>query len=262
MVTPMNKSMLSLLFCLSASAVFANMSCSFAHEGAHGEASESRCLNPKEKGVDDSKYLAQSFVPMNSLSSRQRALLEDFFGKSLAQEDFDAFVAAHNDQAATFLALTNALAKTELDLGDGQSMKAIDMIQHISEIRGVRFISTVNLSEFTKWQQSGNKYIVHLVNHREETGNAKFEGHSQMGGGLHCGFDTQGFTHYTKPPYIHWNINDVTGNSDIHLDGFQPWYFGFIPNPEHLSYENSDVRSWLKEYEKKFGNPGFSAEKR
>jgi hypothetical protein len=216
------------------------------------------CLNPTVKEHDDSNKVAMNFVSFTKFSPKQKVLLESLLGQSVSQEVWESFIREHNDQAATFLAVTKSLQSTELEIGKSETVNALDMVETLSEIRGVRLIANVNLEYFEKWVGAGGHYAVHLINHKDETGDIPFADHSQKGGGLHCGFDIQGYTHYTKPPYIHWNVNRSTGSSDIHLDGRTPWIWGFVPNPKHLEYSNSDVRAWLSDYEKKYGNPGFT----
>jgi hypothetical protein len=227
--------------------IFSQMACAQMH-----------CLNPTVKERDDSNKVAVNFLPLAKFSPKQKALLESLVNQSVSQEVWENFIWEHNDQAATFLAVTKTLQSTDLDLGKSEAVSALDMVETLTEIRGVRLIANVNLGYFEKWVEAGGHYALHLVTHKDETGDISFANHSQKGGGLHCGFDIQGYTRYTQPPYIHWNVNRSTGSSDIHLDGRTPWIWGFVPNPTHLEYSNSDVRAWLSEYEKKYGNPGFT----
>jgi hypothetical protein len=229
---------------------------------SQGACAQSRCLNPTVNEHDRSDKKASHFIGLANFSPKQKALLESLLNQSASQEIWENFIQEHNDQAATFLAVTNTLRGTDLFIGKSETISALDMIETVSEIRGVRLIANVNLGYFGKWVEAGGEYALHLADHQQETGSVSFAGHWQKGGGLHCGFDIQGYTHYTKPPYIHWNVNQSSGSSDIHLDGRSPWFLGFIPNPTHLEYSNSDVRAWMKDYEKKYGNPGFTVENR
>jgi hypothetical protein len=215
------------------------------------------CLNPTVKTHDDSKKKAIQFIPIKDFSLEQKTLIDSLLKQNVSQEIWDNFTQEHNDQAATFLAVTNTLRRIDLFLSKTQSVTALDMVEELTDIRGVRLIANVNLDYFSRWVEAGGHYAVRLVDQSDETGSVPFADHSQKGGGLHCGFDIQGYTHYTTPPYIHWNVNQTTGSSDIHLDGRAPWILGFIPNPRHLEYDNSDVREWMGDFEKKYGSPGF-----
>jgi hypothetical protein len=216
------------------------------------------CLNPEVKSKDDSNIKAVNFAPLSALTSKQNFLLSGFLNHQLLPTGISQLIIEHNDQAATFYSLTFALMQTELYVSDSEKINALDMVEKISEIRGVRFEATLNVQAINAWMKMGGKYIVHHADGSVETGKAGFANHNQKGGGLHCGFDMQGYTHYNQTPYIHWNVKLSDGSADLHLDGIQPWVAGIIPNPSHLDYNNSDVRSWYGNFLKKYGNPGFS----
>jgi hypothetical protein len=72
---------------------------------------------------------------------------------------------------------------------------------------------------------------------------------------LHHGSDIQGYTSYYKVPRIQISYQISNHEADIDLDGYAPWIGGVIPDPFHLTWQNSDTRYWPKEYRKSFGNP-------
>jgi hypothetical protein len=147
---------------------------------SQGACAQTHCLNPTVKESDDSSKKAVNFIPFINFSPKQKALFESLANRSVSQEVWDSFTQEHNDQAASFLAVTNTLQETELFLDKSEeSITALDMVESLTEIRGVRLIANVNLSYFQKWVEAGGRYSVHIVNSKEESGNVSFANHWQ-----------------------------------------------------------------------------------
>ncbi|MBS1795776.1 MAG: RHS repeat-associated core domain-containing protein [Acidobacteria bacterium] len=206
---------------------------------------------------------ATDFVTFDKLSKKQQELLMGYFKTTDAKEaatKWTTFTEKSNAEAAAFLSVTNALSKTTLDLGGGKTINALDMVKNVSEIKFDRIEGNLDKASFDKWQGEGKGgFSIALANGKTETGNVKFGGTDGLGS-VHKGYDVQGYTSGNSNfPRIQWNFRKSDYGTDIDVDGFKPWIVPFvIPNPKHRTDANSDARQWLKDYEKKFGNPGFS----
>ncbi|MBX9768332.1 MAG: hypothetical protein K2X47_13745 [Bdellovibrionales bacterium] len=225
---------------------------------------------------DQASYKAINFVPAARLTEMQHRILttylahptpgpvpgldhDDFRG---VDANFDEWNQSYDGRAATFLAVTHALSLTIFHLSEGKDLLAINMVKDLKRTLGDRLIVTLQKDLFENWQTAGGKYTFKLANGRTETGNMKVNSGSSMGGSLHKGYDRQGFTSNSKVPRLQINYRDSDSEADIDLDGYAPMKFGFLPNPNHLTWENSDVRYWYQNYVRKFGNPGFEVSKR
>ena len=169
---------------------------------------------------------------------------------------FDEWSQNHNGRAATFLAVTHALSKATFHL-DGQNILGTELIRELKKTLGDRIIVTLHRDLFDRWQTAGGRYTFHLANGKTEEGRINITPGGNLGGSLHHGYDRQGYTSNTRVPRLQINYRDRDSEADIDLDGYSPWKFGFIPNPNHLTWENSDVRYWHRRFVKKFGHPGF-----
>jgi len=149
------------------------------------------------------------------------------------------------------------LSRTYLMLENGQELLAIDLLKKINRLRGDRIYVQLDSIKFNSWIKAGGKFRMLTENVGVESGKFNFCNCSQYGGSLHDGYDLQGFSSVTKTPRLQINYRVSDSEADIDLDGYTPFIGGIIPNPNHLTYENSDVRFWFDSYLKKFGNPGF-----
>jgi hypothetical protein len=111
---------------------------------------------------------------------------------------------------------------------------------------------------FDRWKHSGGHFTWDVA--QPEKGRFLF-GDFSIGGEIHPGYDEQGYTSDWRAPRLQINYRMSDGQADVDLDGYAPWILGFIPNPFHMTYANSDVRQWYDSYVKKLGDPGFSVEK-
>ena len=109
---------------------------------------------------------------------------------------------------------TQALSHLNLQMADGSFRGALDFVVQINHVEGDRLKLEMNSALFDEWRASGAKYQIEFG---------------------HFGFDH----------------GDHEG--DIDIDAYAPWIFGFIPDPFHLTWDNSDPRCWMGEFERKFG---------
>jgi hypothetical protein len=211
---------------------------------------------------------AGSFVAFDSLESHQREL---FLSSPLAQdlrasrnsvteEDWQRWCAANDGVAAAFLAITHALELTEVTLSDGRVLRALDLIKSITEFKGDRIYAEARRELFEDWMNSEGRFSFLRTDGKSESGKVDFN-EGNLGGSLHKGYDRQGYTSTHKMPRIQWNYRFADAALDIDLDGYAPLKFGWLPNPHHKTWENSDVRYWIDNYVKKFGDPGFAVAK-
>jgi hypothetical protein len=206
-------------------------------------------------------FVADRFPMLAELSARQVELLTDFVMSIGSASDMEAayqsWAADHDDLAAEFLALTRALSEITYDLGNGQSILGIDLVTKINRIEGDRIRFTIDPAKYDAWKQAGARFSWALATGKVETGSYHFD-RGDLGGSLHPGYDEQGYTSYFKVPRLQINYRESDSEGDIDLDGYAPWIWGFIPDPLHLTYANSDTRQWYGEYVKKLGDAGFS----
>jgi len=137
---------------------------------------------------------------------------------------------------------------------------AVHLLGKIERVDGDRIFVHLNFPIFDHWMKSGAKFSLHRANGKIENGNFNFD-QGDLGGSLHKGFDIQGYTSYWRAPRIQINYRFNDNLADIDLD-VAAWFYGFIPNPDHLTYEGSDTRQWLPDYVKSLGDPGFQVQER
>jgi hypothetical protein len=221
-------------------------------------------------------YKAINFLPAARLTQDQHRILTTYLERPDTSivpgldhsvfrgvdSDFDEWHQSYDGKAATFMAITHTLSVTTFHLAHGQDIRAIDVVKDLKKTLGDRLIVTLNKVVFDQWQAAGGNYTFHLANGKTETGKIQINPGGGAGGSLHQGYDRQGYTSTTKVPRMQINYRDNDSEADIDLDGYQPFKLGFIPNPNHLTWENSDVRYWFRSYVKKFGDPGFEVSKR
>jgi hypothetical protein len=193
---------------------------------------------------------AENFLAWHQLDSRRQTLLATFWGEEAAVS-WNDFTVEHDDRAAAFLAVAGALEKTAVFGKTAALGTALDMVETISEIRGDRLLVRLSAAVFEDWRRGGGRFTIFLANGTEENGSIEFNS-GDVGGSLHEGYDTQGYTSTWRIPRIHWNYRYADAWADIDLDGYPPTQW------EHLTDRNSDVRCWHAAYVLKFGTPGFT----
>lgn len=212
----------------------------------------------------ESYYVAHTFVKTQSLDPRQVALLQNFgISDSIisnGESTYEKWVREHDGEAAAFLAITKGLALLELDLGSRAKISALDMIVRIKKFAGDRVFVELDKMLVDRWQKNGGKFKFYKADGKTENDELKL-GSGNPGGSLHDGYDVQGYTSLTRVPRVQINYRYSDGEGDIDLDAYSPWIGGVIPNPKHLSYENSDPRQWYEKLVDKLGNPGFKVRK-
>ena len=226
------------------------------------ELSLSACLNPPNHPQDNARNRGSNFVAWQDLDSRQKYLLQTFFGTGYADTSYTELTVKQDGKAATFLAVTNALKLTRISLNDEEEISALDLVTAVREIRTDRLILKMDLDTVNEWRKAGGKYTMTLSRNQKETSRVVFATHTLPSGGLHCGYDLNWYTKANKTPHLHWNMRFSDGQADVHLDGYPAYLMGLIPNPFHLTYQNSDVRYWINKYLKKYGPAGFSVSRR
>lgn len=226
-------------------------------------------------------YQAIYFKAWNQLSPRQQALLRTYFDHSagsstpstpplgavgsfidqnrLARE-WSRLVVDHNDWAADFLAVTQALGCTTIDLGSGGKMNALEAVKGIDSLHGDRLYTIVDPAVFQQWRDAGGGFSIATADGETETGKVRFD-RGDLGGSLHRGYDLQWYTSVSNVPRIQWNYRAAGSLADTDLDAYAPWKDGLMPNPRHRTYNNSDPRQWLPSYIRKYGDPGFTVRK-
>ena len=199
-----------------------------------------------------------SFPAFSSLTPKQQALLSAYLPN--AEINFESWALAHNDLAAEFLANTQALERFQVRASDGTYNSGIDLIQKIKSIEGDRLKVEVNIPLFEDWRNSGAKFKIPFANGKTQTGGMHFD-KGNLGGSLHKGYDMQGYTATQQVPRIQFNYRLSDHEADMDLDAYKPWFFDLVPDPVHLTWNNSDPRCWIKEYEKKYGKIAIYSEK-
>lgn len=224
------------------------------------------CLNPKDVPDDsDSKFVATRFPAWSGVSQRFKPLIEGYLAKKFnGQGDVETayriWLAKVNEQGSSLFSILHSLASIRISYGAGQDDDALSMVMAIDEVKGDRVRAVLDPARFEAWRKGGGRYLTPNGN-KYESGEVKFNGHTTMGGSIHCGYDIQGYTKRGNPPSVQWNYRFKDSMADIDMDGHKPHWVG-IPNPKHYSYRNSDVRFWFDKYLNKYGSPGFQVEKR
>jgi hypothetical protein len=217
------------------------ISASFANDPHYCNEKSGRC---------EDYYVAHQFKDFTTLTSDQRQLLDR------AGIDYNTWITTHDGDAAAFLSITHVLENMELSLGRG-SVPAIRMLEKVNRFEGDRIRVALNRIVFEKWKGAGARYQFLKPDGKYEGGRIRFYSHTWLGSSLHKGYDIQGVTHIWKVPRLQINYRYSDSEADIDLDGYTPLALGFIPNPRHLAYENSDPRQWFEKLVEWFGDPGF-----
>ena len=178
-----------------------------------------------------------------------------------ASEMWTKLTQDNNGGAAAFLAVTNALSKTTLDLGGGRTMNPLEMVSSISTLKFDRIEGTIDKTSFDQWTGAGKGgFSIALKDGKTEKGNVKFS-KTDGYGSVHDGYGRQGYTSAnTNFQRIQWNWRKSDYGIDIEIDAYKPWIaFPIVWNPKHKGNPaNSDMRLSYSLYKEKFGNPGFS----
>jgi hypothetical protein len=214
----------------------------------------------EEKPEENPKYVATDFAPWNHLSAKQRGLLGKYLLRFEGGMAYEKWVETNNGHASAFLAVTNALDRTTVHTSVGD-FTALDMVTGVKRIHSDRIRVELDPVKFQEWNRTGGRFTIIKQDGKLEQGRVKFRDHTYIGSSLHCGYEIQGATSILKVPRIQFNYRYSDSEADIDIDGFSIFIWGFIPNPQHLTRANSDVRHWLDKYSKKFGDPGFTAMK-
>jgi hypothetical protein len=200
---------------------------------------------------------AVGFRGWDELLPRQRLLLSTLPGVPLEDDgSWQEWARAHDGQAAAFLAITQALARIRLEVARDQWRSALELIDSLAETRGDRIHVQRDVATFDRWRERGGRFEIDRADGVPERGAIRFNKGVLFGGSVHEGFDLQGYTSARDVPRMQWNIRLADALTDIDLDGYAPIQGG-LPNPGHLTWENSDVRYWPESYARKFADPGF-----
>lgn len=210
-----------------------------------------------KKGEPCEYVQAFNFVEQEKLDPKAQLLIKHYFSSGRAPDseiNWTSWTERYDDRAAVLYSIT--LAMSRLFWFDGTVwVRALDVVDEISEVAGVRIYAKLNQSFVKKWRNAGAKFQMLSVQGKVETGKFNFN-KGDIGGSLHKGFDVQGYTSCCNEPRLQVNYRNSDGYADIDLD-IAGWLWHFIPNPKHLTYSGSDTRDMYKKILKKFGNPGF-----
>jgi hypothetical protein len=195
----------------------------------------------------------------SAMSSVQKKLLHGYLSKTKTTykswtENSDSY--DNDGMIAAFLGVTRALSFLQIHLSDGSWITADKMLAEVNQFVGDRVKVRLNVDIFNSWRAAGAEFILTRKSGEVEHDNFVFD-HGDFGGSLHDGSDIQGYTSYFLAPRIQINYITAINEADIDLDGYAPWIDGVIPNPFHMTWQNSDIRYWFDEYQASFGNPGF-----
>src|SRR4051812_42568873 len=80
----------------------------------------------------------------------------------------------HDDKAASFLAVTNALEHLQLLFEDGSSTSSFNLIESVAEVRGDRIYVHLNLPLFSRWKKAGAKFLLSKENGKIDRGHFRF----------------------------------------------------------------------------------------
>jgi hypothetical protein len=160
-----------------------------------------------------------------------------------------------DDLLATFLSNTHAYDRLVTIFPNSPNVPFSEMITNLYQIQGDRIIVGLDAAKFKAWTESGAQFSIRNFT----TGKIESGKMSKVGGSVHEGFDHQLNTSSSNMPrlQVNWKpSNEKEWLADLDIDGYRT--LNFI---KHLSYENSDVRFWLKSFNKKYGKPGFGVSK-
>ncbi len=226
------------------------------------------CLTQKKNIIDNSPHQGYEFADWDELLPIQQYLLGTYLRLNtprLSNQNirnvYQVWTKNQNSHLTAFLAITNALKRTQIWIDQNNQIDALSLVVKINDLWGDRIKVVLDHNLFALWQNQNGRFLTNWENGKIETGNVVFRDHGTVTGSLHCGYDIQGYTHGTRVPRLQWNVRNADMEADIDIDGIAPYLAGFIPNPAHLTYKNSDVRAWLAKYQKKFGDPGFKIQK-
>ncbi len=198
-------------------------------------------------------YVAFGFVDPSALDPRQEALLAAAVPGSYVE-----WAEANDSEAATFLSVSRALLIMQVKVGKNAWVPFLDLVKGVNRFGSDRLYAALDKALFDKWRgEFKGEFKIRKANGKTESGKFKFASGTSGGGSLHAGYDIQASTSVKDVPRIQINYRFSDGEADIDLDGYAPWKWGVIPNPNHLTYANSDVRQWFDSFVKKFGDPGF-----
>lgn len=214
----------------------------------------SGCNPQQDRPNSESKFHSIGFPAWESLPLQHQKLLVPYLND--LGISYLEWITDHDDHATSFFSVMQAHNLTELIIGN-KGVVSASLIESIQEIHGDRMLVKMNRALFGAWKNAGGRFNLHRADGAIEEGKVNFNG-GDSGGSLHCGYTHQGYTSVRKVPRLQWNYNEQTGVTDLDIDGYAPWVGGFLPNPKHLTWENSDVRYWYSSFQKKFGYAGFS----
>jgi hypothetical protein len=206
--------------------------------------------------------VAHSFVRYRDMTPLQAEILErsgisDSVFTSTGSTIYEQWASDNDDHAANYLAVSRALSHLELQWPNGEKRWAIELVETVNRFEGDRIRARLNRTLFEEWVKSGGAFVFYRADGQHEKGKMKFHNGTAWGGSLHKGYDIQGFTSASKVPRLQFNYRFSDAEADIDLDGHSPMIWGFIPNPVHLTYKNSDPRQWFELLVRKLGDPGF-----
>jgi len=215
---------------------------------------------------DCSYYEAVGFKPWSTLTPLQANLLSTYMHDKLGierpEEQFLTWADNYNDLAASFLALTDVMSHLQILFKDGTSALGTSLLQKVNGIEGDRVRIVVDSKLMKNWMDNGGKFIINRADGGKETGQQDFVDHTvAFAASLHKGYDVQWWSSVRKAPRIQINYRFGDSEADIDID-VAVWKWGFIPNPNHLTYAGSDSRQMYDDFVKKYGNPGFTVQLR
>lgn len=213
------------------------------------------CSPLSDRPDSQSTYRSVQFPKWQDLTPIQQKLLLPYLVQQLIP--YEQWIAESDGHASAFFAITKAHEVTELFLAKGTSISSLEMFLGILEIHGDRMVVQMDRFLVEHWKSYGGQFAIHKADGNIEKDKINFNT-GNAGGSLHCGYDFQGYTSVTKVPRLQWNYNNFEATADLDIDGYAPWIGGFIPNPNHMTWENSDVRYWFSDFKSKYGNPGFA----
>jgi pimeloyl-ACP methyl ester carboxylesterase len=196
---------------------------------------------------------ASGFRAWPELSEGQRRLL-----KMLNLQDdsaWQAWAAANDARAAAFLSITQALDRLHCKLGKGRERTGLELVSALRSVEGERL--AVELApEFAQWRANQAAYWIDRDGRKIESGKATFQEEDSFGGYLHPGYDVHGFTPVGRVPRFIWNLDGT--RAEINLDNNVPRAYRWLPWTSSPTFEAADAKVWLREYVRKFGDPGFT----
>jgi len=225
--------------------------------------------DPEDQSPDECTYNeAIQFLDWSKLSARQTQLLEPYLAGLYPTGTIDSAFAdwsyQHDDQAAAFVGMTYALTHLVLVFADGTKARGLDMVAKFVGINEDHIVVQFDPTIMNKWKDGGGQFIVNLANGKVQTGSFDLADHTVLGEGeLFSGFDFQWFSGVTSEnaPRFHFNFRLKDNVADMHLD-VAVWIWGFIPNPDHMTYGGSDLRQFYDDFQDRFGNAGFQIQER